>query len=230
MTTRDKGITLPVYNFYVTDATGIGVTPVAADYTQQSAWKYGPGSISPIVLTNVLATIPVNFQIKGQNASATFAAVGGNVVLTPGVGSVGNTSGNVTVADTAGAGGAWNTSHLVLGVYHFWLDAKLRLRIKSGAPTTDVDGSVVGSQFVASAVYDPPNLIANASTTTTVATAGAVLGDFVAGVSFSLDQQGILFSGYVSAANVVTVILFNRTAGAIDLASGTLRVSVAAGT
>ena len=230
MTTRDKGITLPIYDYYATAAAGLAVTPTPGDYTVQTAWRYGPGSSIPINVTNIALTVPANYTVQAQNANAAFAAKGGNVNVVPGTGSGGNTSGNLSLIDTAGFGGAWNTSHYVMGTYHFWVDSKLRTRMKNGIPANETDGVPLGSTITASAVYDPPNLIANASTTTTVAVAGAVLGDFVDGVSFSLDQQGILFSGYVSAANVVTVILFNRTAGAIDLASGTLRVSVAAGT
>jgi len=75
-----------------------------------------------------------------------------------------------------------------------------------------------------SAVYDPPNLIVGGRTTTTVSVPGAALGDIVVGTSFSLDTQGINMWGYVSAANTATVVLENNTAGAINLASGTLRV------
>jgi hypothetical protein len=32
--------------------------------------------------------------------------------------------------------------------------------------------------------------------------------------------------GYVSSANVVTVVLYNHSGGAVDLASGTLRCTV----
>ena len=230
MTTRDKGITLPIYSFYKTDITGLSVTPAASDYTVQSAWNYGIGSIIPLLATNTFLTIPVGFSIKAQNANGAFAALGGSIFVNPGTGTGGNSSGNLIVQDNVGAGGAWNSSHLVLGTYHLWLDAKTRLRYKSSIPTLDTDGIPVGSTYQASAVYSPPSLIAGASTTTTVATAGVVLGDMVDGVSFSLDQQGILFSGYVSAPNVVTVILFNRTAGTVNLSLGTLRVSVIAGT
>ena len=31
-------------------------------------------------------------------------------------------------------------------VYYLWVDSSGRLRIKSGAPTSDTDGAVVGSQ------------------------------------------------------------------------------------
>lgn len=44
------------------------------------------------------------------------------------------------------AGAAWNGNHLLLGAYHVWVDNSGRLRIKSGAPTSDVDGTVVGTQ------------------------------------------------------------------------------------
>lgn len=62
--------------------------------------------------------------------------------------------------------------------------------------------------------------------TTTVTVAGTALGDIVTGVSFSLDLQGLSVSGAVSAADTVSVLFFNGTAVAIDLASGTLRVRV----
>jgi len=45
----------------------------------------------------------------------------------------------------AGDGGHDN-GHLILGNYHLWVDSTGDLRIKSGAPTGDTDGVVVGSQ------------------------------------------------------------------------------------
>lgn len=77
------------------------------------------------------------------------------------------------------------------------------------------------------ATYDPPNLGAGATTSTTVAVTSAALGN-LALVSFSLDTQGVVFSGYVSAADTVTVRLVNPTAGGIDLGSGTLTAYVMA--
>lgn len=46
----------------------------------------------------------------------------------------------------AGDTGAYNAGHLRLGNYHIWVDSTGVLRIKNGAPTTDTDGTVVGSQ------------------------------------------------------------------------------------
>ncbi len=42
--------------------------------------------------------------------------------------------------------GGWNGQHIVMGAYHLWIDSSGRLRIKSGAPTSDTDGTVVGTQ------------------------------------------------------------------------------------
>ena len=40
----------------------------------------------------------------------------------------------------------WNFNPLILGGYHLWIDSSGRLRIKSGAPASDTDGVVVGTQ------------------------------------------------------------------------------------
>lgn len=40
----------------------------------------------------------------------------------------------------------WNGNHLVMGDYHLWVDSTGDLRIKSGEPTSDTDGTVVGTQ------------------------------------------------------------------------------------
>jgi hypothetical protein len=55
------------------------------------------------------------------------------------------------VAGSLGAGhettgGLWNTGHLQLGPYHLWIDNTGRLRVKSTAPTSATDGTVVGTQ------------------------------------------------------------------------------------
>lgn len=86
-------------------------------------------------------------------------------------------------------------------------------------------GTAIAKHLSATAAYDPPSVAAGAQTTTTVTVTGAALGDTVA-VGFSLDLQGMQLTGYVSAADTVTAVLRNGTAGAIDLASGTLRADV----
>lgn len=76
-----------------------------------------------------------------------------------------------------------------------------------------------------SVVWDPSSLTTLTQTVTTVTVTGAALGSLV-DVSFSLDLQGQTLTAYVSAANTITVVLFNSTAGTLNLASGTIRVRV----
>jgi hypothetical protein len=42
--------------------------------------------------------------------------------------------------------GYWGRVGLILGSYNLWVDSSGRLRIKNGAPTSDTDGVVVGTQ------------------------------------------------------------------------------------
>jgi hypothetical protein len=90
--------------------------------------------------------------------------------------------------------------------------------------TNDFDVRCLTTQTnQASPTYDPPSIASGAQVTVTAACTGAVLGDYAI-ASFSQDLQGITLSAYVSAANTVTVVFRNGTAGPIDLGSGTLRV------
>jgi len=54
---------------------------------------------------------------------------------------------------------------------------------------------------------------------------GAALGDMVL-VSLGVDTVDAVVAGAVTAANTVTVTLLNNTAGAVDLASTTVRILV----
>lgn len=83
-----------------------------------------------------------------------------------------------------------------------------------------------GTLLSGSATYDPPSLNDGVGATTTLTVAGAALGDTVVGVSFSLDLQGITVTGYVSAANTVSVRFQNESGGILDILSGTLRAVV----
>ena len=83
-----------------------------------------------------------------------------------------------------------------------------------------------GSIFlICSKTFDPPSIAAAGSTTTTATCPGVALGDYV-DTSFSLSQASVGIAGYVSAANTVTFLLTNNTAGAIDLASGTISAKI----
>ncbi|MDR3564423.1 MAG: hypothetical protein P4N59_23715 [Negativicutes bacterium] len=50
------------------------------------------------------------------------------------------------LADRADIGAAWNENHFTMGDYHLWVDGSGRLRMKSGPPSGDTDGTIVGTQ------------------------------------------------------------------------------------
>lgn len=119
--------------------------------------------------------------------------------------------------------------------YELLLQEDINVGIGTATKRSPAGGSLVGTQVgihswargkkKVTATWDPP-VVANAGqVTTTVTVSGAVLGDF-AKVAFSLDLQGLRLDAYVSATNVVTVVLSNLTGAAVDLASGTLSVLV----
>lgn len=83
-----------------------------------------------------------------------------------------------------------------------------------------------GTFLTGSKTHDFADVADGAKATTTVTVTGAALGDFVVAVSVGVDQAGVLLTGYVSAANTVTVDLHNETGGAVNLASTTLRALV----
>jgi len=85
--------------------------------------------------------------------------------------------------------------------------------------------AVEPAPYVCSKTYDPASEATLTGTSTTITCPGVRLGDYVQ-VSSSLDAALITVTGYVSAANTVTIRLFNGTAGTIDLASSTWRVRV----
>lgn len=92
------------------------------------------------------------------------------------------------------------------------------------ADMTAIRASLAGI-LTGSATYDLASLIDGAGATTTISVPGAALGDFVM-VSHSLDLQGITVTGYVSAADTVSVRFQNETGGTLDIASGTIRAVV----
>jgi hypothetical protein len=121
----------------------------------------------------------------------------------------------------------WSTTNTDVETEQMSLDKAGLLTLQQALSVlgTATIGGVNASLLAGSATFNPPSVAAGAETTTTVTVTGAALGDF-ARASFSLDQAGMVLSAYVSSANTVTVVFRNNTAGAIDLASGTLRVRV----
>jgi hypothetical protein len=60
----------------------------------------------------------------------------------------------------------------------------------------------------------------------TVAVPGVALGDMIIGCSLGVDAAGMQVTAYVSAANVVTVVFNNITAGTVNLAETTIKLLI----
>ena len=82
-----------------------------------------------------------------------------------------------------------------------------------------------GMELFASVTWDAGSIAIGAATSTTTTVNFDNLGDTVM-VGSSLDIAGLTLTGYVNAANTVTISLANNTGGAVDLASGTYYVRV----
>ncbi len=143
---------------------------------------------------------PLFLKLLGELCQTTGAALDARVAALEG--QVATLNGDITTANAAIAATnavvAGHTSHL------------------AALPTSRLTGS---------AAYNPPNILALGTATTTVAVAGAALG-MAAEASFSLDLLGLTVTAYVDSANSVTVVLFNPTALAIDVGNGTLKAFV----
>jgi hypothetical protein len=87
-------------------------------------------------------------------------------------------------------------------------------------------GAGIKRVLSATATWDPTSLADGASGATVVGVTGAAVGDPVFVGFSSLTAGNWQISGTVSSADNVTVSLFNKTGGTVDLPSGTLRVTV----
>jgi hypothetical protein len=105
-------------------------------------------------------------------------------------------------------------------------------RIPAGAVSVspyvlDVAAGDDARVLVGSKTWDPPNVNDGAMISTTVTVAGSRVGDggtvTFTGTGF---VAGLVFSATCTATDVVTVTLFNKSGGAVDLGSGTLTVHV----
>lgn len=76
-----------------------------------------------------------------------------------------------------------------------------------------------------SASWNPTSIATMSNLTVSHTIDGAALGDIVL-ASHNKSLLGCMLTGYVSAADTVTLVLFNPTAGSIDIDSGTVIVRV----
>ena len=76
------------------------------------------------------------------------------------------------------------------------------------------------------ATINADSLTTGTNDTDTITVPGVGLGDIVLGVSLGVDVAGMQVTAYVSAANTVTVVFNNITAGTVNLDSTTIKLMV----
>ena len=80
--------------------------------------------------------------------------------------------------------------------------------------------------WLVKATLDAGSLADGAGETDDVTVPGVALGDMVIGASLGVDLVGLTVTGYVSAANTVSIRFQNESGGTVDLASSTLRLVI----
>lgn len=93
---------------------------------------------------------------------------------------------------------------------------------KATAATTWTEWFMLAAQKEGTATFDPPNLAGGATQQTTVTVANAETGDYCTAAHSQVNAD-IVWLCSITAAATATVTQWNRGAGAVDLASGTLR-------
>jgi hypothetical protein len=83
-------------------------------------------------------------------------------------------------------------------------------------------------QASATATWAPGAIAAGDYATTTIAVTSAAVGDYVVASHDKILTSPLAISAHVSAAGVVTVVLYNLTGSSVTPASGTLKVLVLA--
>ena len=81
--------------------------------------------------------------------------------------------------------------------------------------------------WVVKCTLDSGSVSADATDTDTVTVPGVALGDMVLGMAAGVSEAGLVRRAYVSAANTVTIVTYNPTAGSVNLASTTLQLAIA---
>lgn len=119
--------------------------------------------------------------------------------------------------------------HALSGVWAFrdntvWGHVTADYDLHQGSHAAKFDGPY--RTLFGTAGWNPPPLADGATATTTVTVTGASVGDPCnAGLSVAV-PGGVLLAANVTAANTVTVTLFNKTGGTVDVAGGTLWLHV----
>jgi hypothetical protein len=101
---------------------------------------------------------------------------------------------------------------------------KFRSETAVGAARIGLSGALLRGVKSGSVAIDPPSISANTRGTATATITGVAAGDIVILEPPAALETGLLYVGhYVSAANTVTVMLYNPTGSAVDGASRSWR-------
>lgn len=81
-------------------------------------------------------------------------------------------------------------------------------------------------QVAYTATWDPSTITSSSYEAKSITVPGAAVGDFVLASHNKILTNDLMISGNVSAADTVQILIFNPSAGDVDLDSGTLYVLV----
>lgn len=104
--------------------------------------------------------------------------------------------------------------------------ARTALGLGTAAQSASTAFVAAAARITATKTWDPGSVAPAGFTSTTVTATGAVVGNPVTTGFSTAVPAGVTLTASVTAADTVTVTLVNNTLGAVDLASGTLRVDV----
>ncbi len=114
----------------------------------------------------------------------------------------------------------------VTNAYGIWQQGASDLNYFAGSVQMGATGQPIRAVFSATATLDFPSIGANDTASLTMTVTGAAVGDSVHLGAPSTIETGLVWSGYVSATNTVTVRVHNTSGGAVDPASATWRATV----
>ena len=87
-------------------------------------------------------------------------------------------------------------------------------------------GKSVAPILRASATWNPANMVDGAVVSTTVAVTGAAIGDVALAAHDQIRANDVIVSAHVQAADTVRMMIVNKTGGDLNIANGTVYVTV----
>jgi len=176
---------------------------------------------------SILVGIVDGLVISGRHDRSGYDSVNGWVIAFLPL-AMGETSSNVTIENFKVIPNPSQPDAIAALGAHAFTPATNRFgpNVDLGGRTRTFPATAPGQLLTASTTFDPSSLAdGTGETSGGITVTGAAFGDEVT-VSAPYDLQGILCTGYVSAADTVKIRLQNETGGTINLASGTWKLIV----